>query len=140
MDVEVKFVGGPELNHALSQLPINIERKVARQALRMGAKVFQKHLEVSLPMDPTPDGVHLRKSISISRPRGMSKFILLRVGYKGLARKYGHVTEFGNSEISPNPVWRRAASQVGNQAVKVVIDKLVAGVNLETKRLFKKTI
>ncbi len=143
MEVEWKFVGGPELNKALRELPIAIERKIGRQALRMGAKVLQKHIAATLPVDAvTPDGVHLNKSVGIFRPwqRRLRKQIVLHVGYRGLARAYGHVIEFGNSSIQPNPVWRRAMSAVGEQVVQTTIDKLAKDTLRETAKLFKRTI
>lgn len=143
MQVEFKFVGGPELNRALAELPLAVERKIARQALRMGAKVLQKHIAATLPVDAiTPDGVHLNKSVRIFRPwqRSLRKQIALHIGYAGLARTYGHIIEFGNSRIQPNPVWRRAMTAVGEQAVQTTVDKLAKDTLRETERLFKRTI
>ena len=143
MEVEWKFIGGPELNKALAELPIAVERKLGRQALRMGAKVLQKHIKATLPVDAvTPDGVHLNKSVSIYRPwqRDRRRQIALHVGYAGLARTYGHIIEFGNSKIQPNPVWRRAMNAVGGQVVQTTIDKLAKDTLREAEKLFKRTI
>ncbi len=143
MDVEYTFIGGPELKRALADLPKAVERKVARQALRMGAKVLQKHLRSALPVDAvTPDGVHLNKSVGIFRPweRGLKRQIVLRVGYGGIARTYGPIVEFGNSRQQQQPVWRRAMATVGEQVVQTVIDKLAKDTLRETERLFRKTI
>lgn len=141
MEVEWKFVGGPELNKALRELPIAVERKVARQALRAGGKVLQKHIAATLPVDAvTPDGVHLNKSVGIFRPRDMRSKLVVRVGYRGLARRYGHIIEYGSSRIQPNPVWRRAMSSVGGEVVQTVVDKLAKDTLRETAKLFKRTI
>lgn len=143
MDVEFKFVGGAELKRALSELPKAMERKVSRQALRMGAKVLQRHLSATLPVDAvTPDGVHLNKSVGIFRPweRSLKRQIVLRVSYGGVARTYGHIVEYGNSRQQPQPVWRRAMTAVGSEVVQTVIDKLAKDTLRETERLFKRTI
>lgn len=141
MDVEWKFVGGPELNKALKELPISVERKISRQALRMGAKVLVNHLKKTLPVDAvTPDGIHLNKSVIASRPRGLRSKLVLRIGYKGLARKYGHIIEFGNSEIEPRPVWRQSVTAVGDKVIQTTIDKLAKDILVEANRLFKRTI
>lgn len=141
MQIEYKFIGGRELNKALRELPIAVERKIGRQALRMGAKVVQKHIKATLPFDAvTTDGVHLNKSVNIARPRALNRQIALRVGYSGKARTYGHVIEFGNSDIAPNPVWRKAVTVVGSQVIQTVIDKLAADTLKETAKLFKRTI
>lgn len=143
MEVEYKFIGGPELKRALAELPKSVERKIARQALRMGAKVLQKHIKATLPVDAvTPDGVHLNKSVNITRPwqRSQRRQITLHVGYGGLARTYGHIVEFGNSRQQPQPVWRRAMTAVGSEVVQTVIDKLAKDTLRETERLFVKTI
>lgn len=143
MEVEYTFIGGPELKRALAELPKAMERKVSRQALRMGAKVLQKHIKATLPVDAvTPDGVHLNKSVGIFRPwqRSQRRQIMLHVGYSGLARTYGHIIEFGNSRIQPNPVWRRAITAVGSEVVQTVVDKLAKDTLRETARLFKRTI
>ena len=141
MDVDWKFVGGKELQSALDQLPKSVERKIGRQALRMGAKVLKVHIERRVPVDAiTPDGSHLKDSVRIFRPRALRKNIALKVGYAGKAAIYGPLIEFGNSSIQPNPVWRRAVTEVGGEVVQKVITKLSTDIIKETKKLFKKTI
>lgn len=140
MDVSFSFHGGKELQAALNELPKTIERKIGRQALRAGAKVLAKSLRASVPVDLlTQDGIHLKDSIVVFRPRATRANMVIRVAYKGGAKLYGKRIEFGDSTRRPQPIWRRTISVDGKRVMQVVIDKLALDLIKEVDRLAKKS-
>lgn len=143
MDLDIKFTGGKELERALKRLPVQVEKKVVRQALRAGAKVWQKELKQSLPRSnitertingQTVSVKHLADSIAIARPRSRRRDAFIAVGVKGLARLYAHIVEFGNSEQAAQPVWRPVFRRMAGQVITTVAEKLGKDIIKEVRR------
>ena len=132
-EVDIKFVGGRELQKALNRIPSTIENKIARSALRIAAKVYVKELQKELPVDDKTymyingtrvPNVHLKKSVKITRPREMRRTLALRIGVSGPARRYAHIVEFGNSENTAQPVWRPVFHKKAQAVIVKFAEKL----------------
>lgn len=99
-DIEIK--GAAELQRALKELPVKLERVVLRGALRAGAVEIQREAKALAPVESG----RLRDSIRISggAKRGGYVYSQVKVGgnKKGDAF-YAHMVEFGTKphEIKP---------------------------------------
>lgn len=142
-DVDVKFTGGRELDRAMSRLRWQVERKIARQALRAGGKVYQKELRDQLPRSGEPTttigGTTVSKqaladSIKVARPRDRRQDLLVRIGVAGLARLYAHIIEYGNSDIVAQPVWRPVFRRLAQKVIRTVAAKLGTDIIKEVRR------
>ncbi len=141
-DVSFKFTGGKELERAMTRLDPLIERKLGRQALRFGAKVYQKDIASKLPESDLEfthfkgkkvPKTHLKKSVRVARIRG-TKDLVIRIGVTGLARFYAHIIEFGNSEIQAQPVWRPSFRRMAQKVVATVAAKLGSDIIKEVRK------
>jgi hypothetical protein len=60
--------------------------------------------------------------------------ILLKMGYRQQGRLYGHVIEFGNNEIRPNPVWRQVAAENADKVPQEVVDQMFIALQKHVKK------
>lgn len=105
MDSSISITGLSDLNDLLSRLPVDIEKKLMRGALRAGQKVIADQARQAAPV-ATPSaenarlyGTHagsLRDSIKVFTRIKAGKIIsIVRVGNK--AAFYAHMVEFGTA-------------------------------------------
>lgn len=152
------IVGMRELAANLSQLPIDLEAKFGLQGLRAGATLVRKRLVDQLPLSSVAmvtvrnkkgetrvvKKSHLRELVTIRRLESLGRAtrrrgsLGIRVGYRGFARIYGHIIEFGNSENAPRPVWRRVMRDLEREIGPRVAKKIVADVMREAKKRARK--
>lgn len=142
------IIGMREISEQLAQLPRELEAKFGLQGLRDGAVMVRKRLMDELPKSGVDvvtirgrDGsartvkkLHLRELVGIRRLESVRRAarrggaLGVRIGYSGIARTYGHIIEFGNSEISPRPVWRRVLRELERDIAPRVARKIVKDV------------
>ena len=96
--IEIK--GLRELDYNLKQLPLKIQKKVLRQAVRAGATVIRKEARKNIKGLPEKTGT-LRKSISIAKSRESiphNPIFTIGPSNKGW---YGHLIEYGFTATGP---------------------------------------
>lgn len=90
---QFKIEGARELDKVLSELPLQLRRRVVANATRAGGRVLAKEMKRQAPYDPKRRrGVHLRDSIVVRKKRGTNDIIL--VGPSNHAY-HAHLVEFG---------------------------------------------
>ena len=121
--------GGKELDAALKKLGIDLERKVAKSAVRAGANVVAKEARRLVRVGKT--GI-LRRSIRvISRSRRQGDAVasvITRSGKKFQATKsdgwYAHFLEFGTIHNAARPFMRPAVDGKKAEAIQAMADKI----------------
>lgn len=136
----VRIIGQAKLLADLDKIPLRLEAKIGMQGLRAGATLLKKEVARTLPVDPTPDGVHLRESVAIVRHRSAASLtkrggaFAMRIGYRGAARLYGHLVEFGSSRNAPRPAWRAALRKLMYDIAPVIAKKMAKDLIKESAR------
>lgn len=102
--LETQFQGLDELQKALDQLPVNVERKLVRGALRAGQKVV---------LDQAKAGIHnisgdLAASLRISTRKGKNGQVSARVIAGNKTAFYAHMVEFGTAKHLIKPKNRKS--------------------------------
>lgn len=132
-ELTTSLSGEKELVRALKKLDDRLQQKIARQALRFGAKEYQKELKARLPKTSGP-GVHLANSIKIARERDDRRSIKLLVGVSGIPRFYAHIIEFGSRFQAPQPVWRPVFQRLTARVTRTIGVKLGQLIIKEVRR------
>jgi HK97 gp10 family phage protein len=128
-----KIEGGKELDKALKQLGYDMEKKVAKSAVRAGAQVIRKEAMLNVPVESGT----LKKSIRVvTRSRRVGDAVasvVTRSGKKyqsnGMDAWYAPLVEFGTKNRPATPFLRPALDSKGVEAVKKmseVIQKRIA--------------
>ena len=150
MSAEFRVEGQRELRRALEQLPLAVQRKALRPAVRAGSSVINKAAKAKAPRDKGD----LRRSIGVKvksyrsgvvvgviGPRKGHKVHLKtetrrRSGLLGLLgateehdsfkvpAKYAHFVEHGTSHSAAKPFLRPAIEIAGPRAQRVMADRL----------------
>lgn len=140
-----RFKGGAELQRALNELPVKLERNVMRSALRAGAVVLRNEARKNVPEETGA----LKKSIKVStRARKGVVTATLKAGDEKAF--YAHMLEYGTAPhdiapkskkaltledggvvkhakhpgIAPRPFMRPALDEKTDEAVQAVTDKI----------------
>lgn len=108
METETTIQGLSELDQALSDFPVLLQKKVLRGALRAGQKVFLDEAKAHVPVKSGA----LRDSLRIStRIRGAIVSATLTVGSK--IAFYAHMVEFGTLAHFIKPKFAKALGFLG---------------------------
>lgn len=107
--LKTQFKGLDELQKALDQLPVNVERKLVRGALRAGQKVV---------LDQAKAGIHnisgeLAASLRISTRKGKNGQVSARVIAGNKTAFYAHMVEFGTARHLIKPKNRKSMVVAG---------------------------
>lgn len=133
--IEVKIENAGKISRKLNRLKRAVERRLLIGALRGGAAHVRRIIKGRLPVDPSDDGIHLNKSLSIQGSKIVERNTArVSLGYIGKARFYGHLIEFGGGHAKPNPVWRSTISSEWRTAVGIVRKKAIELINKEARR------
>lgn len=119
-----KIEGGKELEAALKRLGPDLERKIAKGAVRAGANVIAKEARLLVPFD---DGT-LKRSIRVvtrSRRTGDAvASVVTRAGRRWRARGmdawYAGLIEFGTKHRAATPFMRPALDSKAGEAIKAM--------------------
>lgn len=132
--VTVKF-DVRKLNRKLKTLESKIEKKITRQALRAGAKVIAKEAKLRAPIDEGG----LKRRIKVWALKRSRKRIGVLVGtsakeYTG-DQFYGAFVEYGTSKMPARPWLAPAAEAKGDEAARIVEQKIAEGIEREINNL-----
>ncbi len=137
-----RVTGLADARKALRQLPVNVERKVLRAAVRSGAAVTKAAVKAAAPVGDEPSKIsakfgHLKDNIRVIRlkrdiPKGSAQY---RVD-TGKAPQ-GFWREFGTSKQPARPWFRPAVDSSFAKAVNKMKEQLAKGVAREAEKLGK---
>lgn len=115
--LETQITGLDELQKALDQLPVNVERKILRGALRAAQKVVMdraKQLAPTAPPNKENQDLYggyagaLRDSLRISTRKGRNGQVIARVIAGNKTAYYAHMVEFGTAKHLIKPKNRKS--------------------------------
>lgn len=151
----VQILGLKELDKKLRELAKKTNKNLLAPALRKAANVIKNQAIQNVPVDPTPDNVHIRDSIKVRRDpdpqsKGQNEIMYVRPfhkkrkkGKKGQKTKdntstyYWRFVELGTVNQKGQRFLTKAYDQKKRAAVKEFSIALSKAVILETKRLKK---
>ena len=158
--ISVKIEGLKELQEAMNQLPLEIQKRPLRSAVSAGAKVIMDEAIRGAPQGETGN---LRKAIYRYRSRSQSRtgqetfLVGVRKGKKEYVdsarnRRFGRVgkkytvegeafywrfVEFGTSKMPARPFLRPAFESKKNQAVETIRNRLAIAIEQTAKKMKK---
>lgn len=105
---EIHVSGLADLQKALDQLPVKIERNIMRGAMRAGSKVMAEEAKQQVPVDSGD----LRNSIKVTtRARRGQVSATVRAGDKKAF--YAHMVEFGTAaHLIPKPSRKKSSERI----------------------------
>jgi len=136
MEVTLKVEGVRELNRRLETLPVKIQRKIVRQALRDGAKVIREEARRRVPVDTG----RLRRTLTQRKGkarRGSYSVVVTHnwKRYAGTIPFYGGYVEHGTRKMPPRPYLRSALDERRDEATRVVIRGIREGIEREVRKV-----
>lgn len=96
MDKDIDFSGGKELDAALKQFPMKVQKNILRGAIRAGSRTIVKKAKQLAPRD---DG-KLRKSIRAKSPKLKGKLITGGLSAGNKDAYYAEWVEFGTKKYT----------------------------------------
>jgi len=138
-DITLTWNGAADFDKRLSKLNINLQHTIAKKAVRSAAAYYRKKLQAKIPLGPPP--VHLRKLISIVKINSSQLRFLggykrdkttgFRIGYRGKARYYGHLHEFGGrgGRLPANRTWTKTFSSEAQNMLDIMASEIRAALN-----------
>lgn len=140
MKIKVEFVGGRELDAALSQFTPTKRRSIGRKALDEAGEIMAKLMRAKAPVDEGG----LRESIDVSGTLAPStkknhKKEAEQERYVGPdARPAAVQQEFGNENHPPQPFARPAFDETKDAVLKRIGDELWVGIEKASKAAARK--
>lgn len=119
---DFKIIGGKALDKALKQLGPKFEKRIAKGAIRAGARVIAKQAKANAPKESGA----LKRSIQVvtRKTKGADVAVVTRHKKKdikqGKGTAYAHIIEFGSKYIPARPFLRPALDSKAKEAVKAV--------------------
>ena len=129
MKLNFKIEGGKALDNALKQLGYDMEKKVAKSAVRAGANVIAKQARINAPLGDTGTLKRSIKVVTRSKRTGDAvASVVTRSGKKYTARGmnawYAGKVEFGTLNKPAHPFLRPALDSKGDEAIKAMSEKI----------------
>lgn len=142
----VQVLGLKELDKKLRELSKSTNKNLLAPALRKAANVIKDQAIRNAPVDPTPDGVHIKNDIKVRRDpnpklKGQNEIMYVKPFSKKAKREdstyYWRFVELGTVNQTGNRFLTRAYNSKKKEAVKEFIESLTKSIIRETKRLKK---
>jgi len=144
--VDISVFGDKRLERALRELPVRIQNKVARKALRAGAKVIgdEARARVAVSSERTRPGRHLRDTIKVrAMKRSRAKFGFnvqtgrrIELGIPPDEKSYYPFSlEYGTAKAAAQPYMRPALETKGPPALARIKQQIVSGIEIEAAKL-----
>ena len=125
--LKFKINGAKELERNLKRLPLTLERRVAKSAVRAGAAVIAKEAKQRAPVDT---GVLKRSIKVVARSRRFGDAVasvVTRAGKRWQSKNmdawYAGLVEFGTRQRPATPFLRPAVDATQKQAVRAMAKK-----------------
>lgn len=158
----IKITGAKELERKLKTLEPKIGRKIVKQSLREGAKIFKARIKAAAPVGRTQNRTRVKKTVATtSRQKGyMRRSITVRAATKNRRGTYAVMTtfdtrrfpslivksragkryfypaavEYGHKGAPAHPFIRPAFDAVGRHAERRVLRKMAQGIERVAKQ------
>jgi HK97 gp10 family phage protein len=135
MDITFGVRGLRELDRELDKLSARGAKNAKRAALRKGAQHLRREIKPQLPRTVGGGREHLRNRIGIKVHRNGD----VDIGYRGVARMYGHLIEFGESygkalTSSGVGVWERTLAAEAERVIDITGTALGEAIIKEIQR------
>ncbi len=139
MKTTVIITGIRDIDRRLKLLPLKVQKKVMRPAMRDGLKMVAAEVRMQAPVDTglTESAVQVR---ALKQKRRDAVALEVRISGKvpGLIKHgtqqavfYPAVVEYGREGVPPNPFMRRAYEAKGEPARQLTIQRIREGVERE---------
>ena len=126
MEVDFTFNTG-ELEAVLNKLPIEMKKKVTRNAVAAGARVIRNEARKLAPYNTRrTGGIHLRDAIRSERIKSTND--VFRIGTRSREAPHAHLQEFGTVAHRARPFLRPAADSSQMKVAGRMIDNLSKGI------------
>jgi len=134
--LEMKITGLREVDNALKQLPLKLQRKVLSQAASAGATVIKKEAK---RLAPVQTGT-LKKSIVAKKKKGSKAWFPIYLIGPSQQGWYGRLVEFGwmakGARFIPGTRWlTKAADNSYKKAIQKVQDVLRKNIGKEAQKV-----
>ena len=139
MTVTIKVDGAWEIDAAFRELGSRAAGRVLRSALTRAGTVLVKAARDRAPQKGAPDDPYatgqLRRAISKRLRRARPGRQELLVGVQKPRSRIVHLLEFGSAHQAAEPFLRPALDEAGPEAVEVMRQAMVAGIEREVEKL-----
>lgn len=130
MASSVKVTGLRELNDVLSKLAPNVQKRVAGNAIRAGARLVATDAKRRVPVDTG----QLKRSIVVRAAKGVRTGVGAVVAILRPRSRIAHLIEFGTSKTAAQPFLRPALDSQAQPAIRKVGEILRKGVEREAAK------
>lgn len=143
MAEQVQVLGLKELDRKIRELTAQTKKNYLAPALRKAANVIRDQAQANAPVDPTPDGVHIKDTIKVRRDpnpkqKGSNEIMYVKpFPTKKFPTYYWRFVEFGTVKQSAQRPLTRAYDTKKMEAVKQFMESLSTAIIRETKKLSK---
>lgn len=148
MKVKVIVTGIRDIDRRLKTLPLRVQKKVTRKAMRDGLKIIAAEMRVQVPSTSGRGTGRTRAAIKVRAKKrkkrdviemetlisGKIPGLIVRPKGGGKPTFYPAVIEYGRSDMPPNPFGRRTYDAKGASARDTTIQSLRAGVEAEARK------
>lgn len=132
IEVNYTIEGLKEINRVLQKLPLILQERVIKSAVRSGAQIIRKAAKALVPRDSG----ELEQSIVVQAARTKSRnFSLFRIGFKKPTSRRAHLTEFGTSTQPAQPFMRPALDNNATAVIQKIVQALGRGLAREAEKL-----
>ena len=132
MEPTIELKGGKELFNALRFVEKNIEKRIATNALRAGARFMVK--KIRLKARRRTGKLGQAKSWTVKPLRKNKNQIMVRFGTRAGKNNawYAHLLEFGTSRHRAYPFFRPAMDENIRETLQIIGQKLFEGIEKES--------
>jgi HK97 gp10 family phage protein len=144
MAVQRIFITGVDrIDRALKLLPMKVQKKIIRPAIRDGLKLVKAETEAQVPVDTglTKDSIKIkavakRKTGRIALLVQISGKVpgLIKTSAAGKRGFYPAFVEYGSAGHPPNPFMRRAYTSAGPAARNLTMQRILEGTEREAAK------
>jgi HK97 gp10 family phage protein len=138
--VRIFITGIKRIDKRLKLLPMKLQKKIIRQAIRDGLKIVRAEMEMQVPVDTglTKENIEIKAFKKRKTGRvGMNVQIsgkaagLVKHTKAGKRFFYPAVVEYGSKNHPPNPFGRRTFTGAGPAARDLTMQKILDGIERE---------
>lgn len=130
MEPTFTLSGIKEIEKALKDLEAKVSKKITRQALRKGTKIFAKQVKDDTPVDSGT----LKKQVKVKAGKRSRTNLSVNVETSSPDAFYGAFQELGTSKTPATHYQHNAFQKVKDEVMRVVLTELKNGIENATSR------
>lgn len=137
------ITGIKRIDRALKLLPMKVQKKIIRPAIRDGLKLVKAEMEVQVPRDTGLTGRNIKiKAVKKRKVGRIAMLVQVSAKAPGLVKTtkagkrhfYPADEEYGNRDHPPNPFGRRSYIGAGPSARDLTMQKILDGTLREASK------